>query len=137
MAVKDINVSRTSANFAKELIRLQIGATATGQTGKQPDGVIPGFAFEIVKVEVNALTVTATISVDVLIGSTSCLTGAVTPVAATPTAGTLSSTLANKRGTATEAINVQYTSNGSGAMTNGIVSVWIRPIPANGEVYSI
>lgn len=137
MAVKDINIDRTRANFAKELIRLQIGTTAVSQTAKQPDGVIPGFAFEIVKVEVNALTVTATISVDVLIATTSVLTGAITPVAATPTAGTLSSTLATKRGSATEAINVQYTSNGTGAATNAIVSVWIRPVPANGEVYSV
>lgn len=135
MAIKDTNVLST-AGIGKECIRLHIGTTATGQTGKQPDGVIPGFDFQIVKVEVNALTVTATISVDVLIGSTSCLTGAITPVAATPTAGTLSTTLANVRGSSTEAINVQYTSNGTGAATNGIVSVWIRPQPMNGEVRS-
>lgn len=135
MAIKDTNILPT-AKVGYECIRLQIGTTATGQTGKQTDGVVPGFDFQVVKVEVNALTVTATISVDVLIGSTSALTGAITPVAATPTAGTLSTTLANVRGSSTEAINVQYTSNGTGAATNGIVSVWIRPQPMNGEVRS-
>lgn len=135
MSVTDNKINQ-SAKVALECIRLALGTTATGQTGKQTDGVVPGYAFQVVKVEVNALTVTATISVDCLIGSTSVLTGAITPVAATPTAGTLSSTLANVRGTATEAINVQYTSNGTGAATNGYLSVWIRPIPLNGEILS-
>jgi hypothetical protein len=133
VAIKDTNVLPT-ANIGLECIRLAIGTTATGQTAKIPDAVKPGFDFRIVRVEVNALTVTATISVDVLIGSTSCLTGAVTPVAATPTLGTLSTTLANVCGISTDTLNVAYTSNGSGAATNGIVSVWIRPQPMNGEV---
>ena len=136
MAVKDINIKQGS-NFAKECIRFVLGTTATSQTAKVVDGVVPGYAFEIVRVEANALTVTATITVDVQIGSTSALASAITPVAATPTVGTLSSTLANKRGTASEAINLLYTSNGTGAATNGLVSVWIRPIPQNGEVYSV
>lgn len=136
MSVTDLKVAK-AANFAKECIRLQLGTTAVSQTAKVADAVKPGFAFEVVKVEVNALTVTATITVDVLIGSTSVLTGAITPVAATPTAGTLSTAIATVRGTALEAINVAYTSNGTGAATNAIVSVWIRPIPANGEVYAV
>jgi hypothetical protein len=72
--------------------------------------------------------------VDVLIGSTSCLASAITPVAATPTAGTLSTTLANKQGSATAVLKAAYTSNGTGAATNGFVTVWIRPQHMNGEV---
>lgn len=135
MAVTDVKMHPAS-KVALECIRLALGTTATGQTSKQTDGVVPGYAFQIMRVEVNALTVTATISVDVLIASTSCLSSAITPVAATPTAGTLSTTLSNVRGTASEAINLQYTSNGTGAATNGYVSVWIRPIPLNSEVLS-
>jgi len=135
MSVTDNKINQ-NAKVALECIRLALGTTATGQTGKQTDGVIPGYDFQVVKVEVNALTVTATISVDCLIGSTSVLSSAITPVAATPTAGTLSTTLANVRGSSTEAINLQYTSNGTGAATNGFVSVWIRPQPLNGEVRS-
>lgn len=136
MAVKDINVKK-DANFARECVRLQIGTTAVSQTAKVPDSVTPGYAFEIVAVEVNALTVTATISVDVLIGATSALASVVTPVAATPTAGSLSTTLASKRGSATDILKVAYTSNGTGAATNAIATVWIRPLPLNGEVYSV
>jgi hypothetical protein len=136
MAVKDINIQQR-ANFAKECLRLQVGTTAISQTAKVPDAVTLPYACEVVAVEVNALTVTATITVDVLIGATSVLASAVTPVAATPTAGTLSSTLANKRGAAGEILKVAYTSNGTGAATNALVSVWIRPIPQSGEVYAV
>lgn len=136
MAVKDNNISKT-ANVAKEYVRLVLGTTATGQTGKQTDSLKPGYAFEVVSVEAYALTVTATISVDVQIAGTSVLSSVITPVADTPTAGTLSTTLANKRGAATEALQLKYTSNGTGAATNGIVTVCIRPLPLNGEVYSV
>ena len=136
MAVKDINIQQR-ANFAKECLRLQVGTTAISQTAKVPDAVTLPYACEVVAVEVNALTVTATITVDVLIGATSVLASAVTPVAATPTAGTLSSTLANKRGAAGEILKVAYTSNDTGAATNALASVWIRPIPQAGEVYSV
>lgn len=136
MAIKDRNIDKTAA-FAKECVRLQLGTTATGQTAKLADAVTPGFAFEIVKVEAWALTVTAAITVDVQIAGTSALAASITPVAATPTAGTISTTLANKRGSATEAIQLKYTSDGTGAATNGVVAVWIRPLPADGEVYSV
>ena len=133
MAVKDRNVSPAS-NIGVKAIRLAIGTTATGQTAKVPDAVTPGFDFQVVRVEANALTVTATISFDVLIGSTSCLASAITPVAATPTAGTLSTTLANRKGSSTAILKAAYTSNGTGAATNGFVTVWIRPQHMNGEV---
>lgn len=120
---------------AWKCIPLILGTSAVSQTSKQPDATIPGFVFEVMAVEANALTVTATISFDVLIGSTSCLSGAITPVAATPTAGTLSATRSARRGLATDTLKLQYTSNGSGAATNAVVRVWIRPRPLNGEPF--
>jgi hypothetical protein len=59
------------------------------------------------------------------------------PVAATPTAAVLATTLAARRGSASEAIQLKYTSDGTGAATNLVVSVWIRPLPLDGEVYSV
>lgn len=135
MSVQDRNIHK-DAYVARECIPLLLGTTAISQTDKETDSTVVGYPFEIERIEVNALTVTATISVNVLIGSTSALASVVTPVAATPTAGTLSTTLANIRGSATDELVLQYTSNGSGAATNGIVRVWVRPIPLNGEVYS-
>lgn len=123
-----------AGNVAKKCLPLVLGTTAISQTGKRTDAITPGFPFKVVKVEVYALTVTATISVDVQIGSTSVLSSVVTPVADTPTAGTLSSTVANLIGSSTSIISLKYTSNGSGAATNCVVRVWIRPQPLNGEV---
>lgn len=137
MAVQDINIKK-DANIARECIVFPfIIASAISQADVKVRGVVPGYAFEITKVEVFAKTVTATLSVQVKIGTTSALSAAVTPVADTPTAATLSTTLANKRGSSTEAINVHYTTDGTGAFTGMTVHVWIRPLPLNGEVYAV
>lgn len=136
MSITDSKISRGGKTSWK-CVTLLLGTTATSQTGKKTDGCIPGFPFQVMRVEVNALTVTAAITVDVQITTLSVLTGAITPVAATPTAGTLSTTLANLRGAATEAINLLYTSDSAGAATNGVVRVWIRPVPLHAEVYYV
>lgn len=133
MAVADRKIAKGAATPLKA-VRLQIGTTATGQTAKKTDGVTIPFDFIVTKVEVNALTVTSTISVDAKIGSTSVLTGRVTPVAATPTAGTLSTTVANTKGASGAVLSCDYTSDGTGAATNAVVTVWIRPRPLNGEL---
>lgn len=131
--VKDYKMD-PSGNVVKECLSFALGTTATAQTAKRTDAMTVGYPFKIVRVEAYALTVTATISVDVQIGSTSVLASAITPVADTPTAGTLATTTASLIGHATDVISLKYTSNGSGAATNGFVNVWVRPQPLNGEV---
>lgn len=133
MAIKDSKIPVGAATPLKP-IRLMLGTTATSQTAKQVDGVKIPFDFKVHSVEVNALTVTAGITVDVQIGSTSVLASAITPVAATPTAGTLSTTQANRKGASGAVVALKYTSDGTGAATNGIVTVWVRPRPLNGEL---
>lgn len=107
--------------------------TAVSQTALVVGSWTPGYRFQVRKVSVYATAVTATITTDVFIGATSVLTGAITPVAATETAGTLSATLSALRGVSTSAITVKYTTNGSGAATNLVVRVQIRPYPMSGE----
>lgn len=133
MAVRDKDFLST-ANAGHQVLTMPIGATATSQTDLEVDEVTPGFNFEIVRVQVHATAVTATASVNVLIGSTTALTGAITPTAGNVVSGTLSTTAASRRGSSTDSIIVQYTTNGSGAITNGKVRVWVRPFPMNGEV---
>lgn len=135
MAVTD-NKIHPDAKLAWKCVSAPI-VSATSQADLKEGGFKPGFAFEVERVEVYAKTVTATISVDVKIGTTSVLSAAITPVADTPTAGTVSTTVANRRGAATDTVFVHYTSNGTGAVTKCTVYVWIRPIPANGEIYSV
>lgn len=132
MAIRDRNISK-DADVALKPVRLHLGTTAVSQTAKKTDAVTPGFPFTVEKVEAYALTVTATISVDVHIGSTSVLASTITPVADTPTAGTLSSTLANRVGDSDDILSVKYTTNGTGAATNGVVTVWIRRHGMDGE----
>ena len=133
MAVKD-NDFLTTAVAPQQCYTMPVGATATGQTALEVDEVTPGFNFQIVKVQVHATAVTATASVNVLIGATTCLTGAITPVAGGVVAGTLATAAADRRGSSTDSIIVQYTTNGLGVITNGKVRVWVRPFPLNGEV---
>lgn len=107
--------------------------TAVSQTGLLAGAWTPGYRFQIRKVSVFATAVTATITADVQIGGTTVLTGQITPVAGTETAGTLVSTPATLRGSSSGQIQVKYTTNGTGAATNLVVRVQIRPYPCAGE----
>lgn len=139
--IRDKAISR-GAFTPQKCIELALGTTATSQTGKLVDSTVPGFPFQIVRVEANALTVTAAITFDVQIGPVggtlaTALSSVITPVAATPTAGTLATTISAVRGAATDSIALLYTSDGAGAATNARLRVWIRPVPLNGEVYFV
>jgi len=132
MAVTDAKIH---PNNKTALVPVVVGiTTATGQTDTKALGLIPGFKFEVARVEVWASAVTATISVNVKVGATSVLTGAVTPVAGSVVPGTLATSRLTRRGSATDQLNIEYTTNGTGAGTNLRVTVWLRPYPLNGEV---
>lgn len=131
MAVTDKKLDK-AAGTALHTIVVPI-TTAINQTGLLVGAFTPGYAFQIHRVAVMATAVTATITVDVQIGGTTVLTGAITPVAGTETAGTLSTTLSARRGTSTSQIQVKYTSNGTGAGTNLSAYVTYRAYPMNGD----
>ena len=133
MAVRTKDILPTDP-IGRQVLRMPIGATATSQAALEVDEITPGFNFEIVSVQVHATAVTATASVNVLIGSTTALASSITPTAGNVVAGTLSTTMASRRGSSTDSIIVQYTTNGSGVITNGKVTVFVRPFPMNGEV---
>ena len=129
MAVTDKKCSKNNYG-SHHAIQANI-TTATGQTGLLSYAWTPGFAGKIHKVSCFATAVTATITVDVQIGGTTVLTGQITPVAGSETAGTLSSTLSAIRFKSTDQIQVKYTTNGTGAATNLSVTVQVRPYPMN------
>lgn len=132
MAVSDKKMLN-SGKATFKCVTCEIGATATGQTALEVDSFIPGFNFEVVRVEAYCTAIAAAATVNVLIGSTTVLTGAITPVAGTATAGTLATSKAARRGSSTEAVNVVYTTDGTGSLTKGKVRVWIRPFPLSDE----
>lgn len=131
MAVNDKNVSKAAKIAEKELVVSIV--TAVSQSDVVAFSYVPGFPFEIVSVKNYARTEAGAVTADVKIGSTSALASAVAFATATATTASLSSTLASRRGSSTDAINVHYTSDGTGALTNGHVVVVFRPMPLNGD----
>jgi hypothetical protein len=90
----------------------------------------PGYAFEIVNVQVLARDVTAQASANVKIGTTSALAAAEDlDVLGDATLGdvALSATLANRRGTNASAINIHVTTDTAGRIEELQVYVTIRP----------
>lgn len=131
MSIKTYKISSDN-KVALECIDLHVGATTVAKTDQESDQVTVGYPFEVVSAEVYCTAITADSTVEVLIGSTS-VTGDITPVAVTPTAGTVSSTLASKRGDATDVLKLTYTTDADGAITNGRVRVWVKPQGLNGQ----
>jgi hypothetical protein len=125
MGVRDINIERTAQTPRKILIVPIV--TAISQTGVVFWKFTPGYAFRITKIRSFARTVTGTITSVVKV-STRTAMAAAAPVAATDTNHTLSTTAANLRGSATDAITLELTTDGSGAATNLAYHIEIRPL---------
>lgn len=135
MAVTDKKVSRLAAVGLKTLL-IPI-TTAISQTNKQVFNYVPGFAGIIEHIAVQCSTLAGTCTILVRLGGSAFGTGtrdactAVAPVADADTRATLSTTLANRKFSKTEAIRVGYTTNGTGALTNGFCIIAYRPFPMN------
>jgi hypothetical protein len=113
--------------LAQRTIDLSVGAVAISQADVLQDSYLPGYAFEIVSIQHFAGALDAAASYDLKIGTTSALTAAEVPVAATREDAVLNATLANLKGGATDAINLHATTDGSGTFTGLKVRVTIRP----------
>ena len=108
--------------------------TAVSQTAALFGAQTPGVRFQVTKVSVFCTAATATIAVGVEINGVSVITAGITPVAGTEVAGTLVSTLATLRGSATQQLQIKLTTNSTGAATNLVVFVQLRPYPSFGEI---
>lgn len=111
--------------------RASVGAS---QTGLLIAAHKPGTGFQVEAVEVFAGAVSGTVSVDVQIGTTSVLAAAITPTAGSRVEGTLSSTLANRRGTASAEIGVLVTTAATSSLSDAVVVVRYRVYPAAEDV---
>lgn len=134
MSVKDSNVAITAKTPRKSM---EVGiTTAVSLAGVVVFKCTPGYRFRLVGASDFARTVTAAITYVVKIGGRIAV-ASVAPVAATETVRSLSATLANLRGSATEAITVELTTDGSGAATNLTLLLQIRPLGLAGDQGSI
>lgn len=132
MAVTDKKCYQTAAFPRKVLVIPVQGLTASGSVSVAK--FTPGFAFQVVAASLYCSANTNLTNVDVQIGSTSVLSSAIAPTSGSEVAGTLSSTLANVRGTSTTSqLNIVATAGTTLSVTNGVVMVVIRPYPLDNE----
>jgi hypothetical protein len=121
-----------NAKIAKELVTIAL-VTAVSQTGVVSFKYTPGFRFRVVRV-VAYCRVKAGAAAGVLKVGTRTAVTTVGFTTATENLQTLSTTIADLVGSAAEALSLEYTTDGSGVLTNGFVIVEIRPIGLKGEV---
>jgi hypothetical protein len=105
--------------------------TTISLTGVVIYSFLPGYRYRIKRIRsfcrVKAGTVTAVVKIGTRTAASIVFTQA------TEVAQTLSTTLANLKAAADEAITVELTTDGSGALTHGTITIITRPYPLNGE----
>lgn len=128
--IRDQNIHR-QATFPRKHLTVAL-ITAISQTGVVAFKHTPGHRFQIVSVKTYCLTKAGTVTGNLKVGGRT--SAALTFTSATENTPSLSAVKANNRGTATEAITVEYTTDGSGVLTNGFVVITYRVWPLNGEM---
>lgn len=132
MPVKAKHMDPTE-DIHKRVVTLGPVDVPISQADVEFDQFTPGYAFEILGVEVYSIATTASSDVMVKIGSTDALAAAVAdPAAKTPVAATLHATEANVRGSATDVIGLFVTTDGSGDNTGLRARVTYRALGIGG-----
>lgn len=106
-----------------------------------PPYAIKGFQVDDVQVFCTATVATASVDVQiarsiaagVLTGGATVLTGLVTPVAGSIAFGTLVAPASRRALTVADIVAVLFTTNGTGTITNAMVTVTVRPFPLDNE----
>lgn len=133
MAITDLKIDK-SAQVGRKVLPVSI-ITAVSLTGAVVFSYQPEKAYQITRVRSFCRTKAGAASAVVKVGSGSA--ASVTFTAATEVAQTVSSTLATARGSASEPITIELTTDGTGALTNGFVTIEYRHVPQSGEAYSV
>lgn len=128
--IRDAEIHKAAA-IARKVLPIAI-PTAVDLTDAVVYSFAPGFKFQIVAARSFNRTKAGAVAGVIKIGSRTAAT--VTFTSATEVALTLSSTLANIRGSSTEVITVVLTTDGTGALTNGVLNLTIRPYPLAGDI---
>jgi hypothetical protein len=134
--VTDRKIDPRSQTARKEYLIALV--TATSQTDAIAFEFTPGFAGEIVQVKSWNRSKAGTVTVNIRTGGAAWANGraaitALAPTSAAEDTAVLSTTVANLRFTAAEKVRVAFTTDGTGALTNGHILLVVRPRPLNGE----
>jgi hypothetical protein len=119
------------ADFPKMPLAVDI-TTAINLTSAVVYSFTPGFRFRVARIRSFCRTKAGTVTAVVKVGTRTV--ASITFTAATEVAATLSATLANIIGSSSEAITIELTTDGTGALTNGNITILIRPTPLSGEL---
>ncbi|MCK5651200.1 MAG: hypothetical protein KAJ42_07480 [Gemmatimonadetes bacterium] len=126
MGVSDANaVYGDNARFTHKPISVYVETVAVSQTALELFQHTPGYAFQIVGFTVYAVSVTAVVSLNLLIGSTSVITAVLVPVAAAEAAATIKSD-GSEYGADDDIVYIQTTTDGAGDVTGANINIWIR-----------
>lgn len=128
MPITDRNVDQ-GADFAQHQIVLGARDIPISQSDVLMDSFLPGFPFEIVAVQHFADAITAAATYMVKVVAVDALAAETAPTAVTRGDATLHATVANRRGGATDPINLHMTSDGTGVMTDLKVRVVFQRQP--------
>jgi len=131
MPTKDRHIDKDS-NVAKQIIVIPL-VTAISQTSVVAFSYLPGYAFKLLRVRSYCRIKAGTLTAQPKISTRACTAAAVVFTTATEVNAALSATAANNKGSASEVITLEYTSDGSGVLTNGVVILEIRPTGLRGD----
>lgn len=134
--VNDKKIDPTAQIARKELVVALV--TAVSQTDAIAFEFTPGYDGEIVQVKSWNRSKAGTVTINIRTGGAAWANGraaitALTPTSAAEDTATLSTTPANLRFSKTEKVRVAFTTDGTGALTNGHLLLVLRPRPQNGE----
>lgn len=127
--IRDRNIDRNSRVVEKSKA-ISI-TTALSLTSAVVYSQTPGYRYQLKRVRSFCRTKAGTVTAVVKVGGRTAAT--ITFTAATEVAQTLSTTLANLRGSATEAITIELTTDGSGVLTNAFIILVYRAYPLANE----
>jgi hypothetical protein len=131
VSIRNQNI-HSRADFPKQRLVKEI-VTAISLTSAVVSSLTPGYRFQIVGVRSFCRTKAGAVSYVVKVGTRTAVAAGVF-TAATDVAATLSTTKSNLRGSSSEAITIELTSDGSGVLTNSHVEIIIRPWPLAGDL---
>lgn len=126
--MKDTRLTRQSKVALKHLIVPIV--TAVSLTDANVFRFTPGYGFRVEGVSTFCRTKAGAVTADVLVGATVVANDAAFTANA-EVAATL--TEAARKGKASDEVLVRITTDGTGALTNGVVVVTLRPYPLGGE----
>lgn len=110
--------------------------TAVGQADVKAFSFKSGHPFMIVAVSCYTRLITAAVTVRVKISGVAVQAADIVPIAGAETAAVLAAAFNARMGSKNDTIEGNYTTDGTGLLTNGYLIIVYRPMPMNGDGFT-